>query len=72
MSRRRYFKINRNKILNLYQYDDMKTLVSFEPYYIVESFIDGQEQYRPWRVHSEWTIEVCNMEPIFIDFYLNS
>lgn len=23
----------------------MKTLVSFEPYYIVESFIDGQEQY---------------------------
>lgn len=62
MSRRRYFKINRNTILNLYQYDDMKALVSFEPYYIVESFIDGQEQYIPWREHSEWTIEVCNME----------
>lgn len=69
MSRRRYFKINRNKILNLYQYDDMKTLVSFEPYYIVESFIDGQEQYRPWREHSEWTIEVCNMET-HIDWFL--
>lgn len=40
----------------------MKALVSFEPYYIVESFIDGQEQYIPWREHSEWTIEVCNME----------
>lgn len=50
----------------------MKALVSFEPYYIVESFITVKSSTSLGENTQNGQLRFVIWKPIFIDFYLNS